>query len=256
MIVKSIKLTNFKLHESLILHLPNTVTLIVGENGSGKTSMVEALAWSIFGVSALDTTQNYIISDSKKFCRVISEIEINKQLYTFTRYFNGTNVEAKLERDKELVADTPKGIAAFLKTLGLDWQLFRVAYAKQGDLDYLITCPSSERKNLLTEILDLDVLDKIDSKLKDSINVIEKVYNEFKSGERRVVIATQIFEEGINIERLGIVINGGGLKSHFKTNQKLGRGMRKRIIVNNGKCIFREKRSVNDTKTRQYDKRY
>ena len=43
MIIESIKLVNFRSHDEFLLHCKKKTSLIVGENGSGKTSVLEAI---------------------------------------------------------------------------------------------------------------------------------------------------------------------------------------------------------------------
>jgi DNA replication and repair protein RecF len=50
-IVSKVKLENFRTHDSFTLELKNPTTLIVGENGSGKTSLIEALYVCLQGKS-------------------------------------------------------------------------------------------------------------------------------------------------------------------------------------------------------------
>lgn len=59
MIIKSVKLTNFRIHKNYRLDCSKETSLIVGENGSGKTSVLEAI---------------YIAMQGKSFKAVDSEI--------------------------------------------------------------------------------------------------------------------------------------------------------------------------------------
>ena len=49
--VRRLWLENYRNHESLDLSLPDGITAIVGENGAGKTSVLEGLAWLSSGSS-------------------------------------------------------------------------------------------------------------------------------------------------------------------------------------------------------------
>lgn len=51
MVVKSVRLTNFRNYEGLELDFKKNTTLIVGENGSGKTSVIEAIYLALTGKS-------------------------------------------------------------------------------------------------------------------------------------------------------------------------------------------------------------
>lgn len=50
-IIKNIKLSNFRCHETYSLNLKNETTLILGENGCGKTSVLEAIYIALQGKS-------------------------------------------------------------------------------------------------------------------------------------------------------------------------------------------------------------
>lgn len=41
--IRSVKLTNFRSHESFVLQCNPQTTTIIGENGCGKTSVLEAI---------------------------------------------------------------------------------------------------------------------------------------------------------------------------------------------------------------------
>jgi superfamily II DNA or RNA helicase len=57
-------------------------------------------------------------------------------------------------------------------------------------------------------------------------------YNEFResfaNGEYKLVIASQVMDEGMDIPSIGAVIMGGGGKSRIKLTQRLGRGLRRK----------------------------
>ncbi len=50
----------------------------------------------------------------------------------------------------------------------------------------------------------------------------------FSKGHYRIVIASQVMDEGMDIPNIGAVIMGGGGKSRIKISQRLGRGLRKK----------------------------
>jgi superfamily II DNA or RNA helicase len=54
----------------------------------------------------------------------------------------------------------------------------------------------------------------------------EIAINRFEKGEIQVIVATQIFDEGISIQNIDAVIRTGLLKTPIKTKQQVGRGQR------------------------------
>ena len=74
MIIKSIKLFNFRNHTEYLLFCDNTTSLILGENGSGKTSVLEAIYIATNGKS-FRATDPEIIKRGASFYRI--ELEYN-----------------------------------------------------------------------------------------------------------------------------------------------------------------------------------
>lgn len=74
MIVKSVKLVNFRSHESFALECETQTTTIVGENGCGKTSVLEAVYEALRGKS-FRATDKEILRRGAEFYRV--ELEYN-----------------------------------------------------------------------------------------------------------------------------------------------------------------------------------
>lgn len=62
---------------------------------------------------------------------------------------------------------------------------------------------------------------------KESSEVRQTAIKDFKKGTLKVLIATSIMDQGIDIPNIDVLILGGGLKSSIKTLQRLGRGLRK-----------------------------
>ena len=69
MIIKSIKLVNFRNHTKYNLECTNETSLIIGENGSGKTSVLEAIYILTRGKSFRATDPD-IIKRGTEFYRI------------------------------------------------------------------------------------------------------------------------------------------------------------------------------------------
>lgn len=69
MTIKSIQLNNFRIHSEKLVDFSDETTIIIGQNGSGKTSIVEALYLGLRGKSFKGSDQD-IVSASKDWWRV------------------------------------------------------------------------------------------------------------------------------------------------------------------------------------------
>lgn len=57
-------------------------------------------------------------------------------------------------------------------------------------------------------------------------NQREHIKQQFKDAELKVLIASTIFDQGIDLPNIDVLILGGGGKSHIRTIQRIGRGLR------------------------------
>jgi DNA replication and repair protein RecF len=89
-IVKKINLENIRIHSRFSVDFKNPTTLIIGENGSGKTSVIEALYITLQGRSFRSRDRD-IIKDGKK------DYKIN----TFLNKSGKIQVEYSLENNKK-----------------------------------------------------------------------------------------------------------------------------------------------------------
>jgi len=65
MIIKEIKLTNYRNYESLQLPLGKQATLLIGKNGMGKTNIITALKQSL---SFIFTKSSRVSQSNCNFC--------------------------------------------------------------------------------------------------------------------------------------------------------------------------------------------
>src|ERR687897_1783590 len=58
--LNNVRLTNFRLHADTRIDFDNGITGIIGPNGSGKTTILEAIAWALYGNPAARGTRETI----------------------------------------------------------------------------------------------------------------------------------------------------------------------------------------------------
>lgn len=79
MIIKSIKLVNFRSHESFALECNSQTTTIIGENGCGKTSVLEAI-YEVLRGKSFRATDKEILRRGAEFYRVELEYEDGRKI--------------------------------------------------------------------------------------------------------------------------------------------------------------------------------
>jgi DNA replication and repair protein RecF len=66
-IVSRLKLENFRTHDQFTIEFKNPTTLIIGENGSGKTSLIEALYIAVQGKSFRSRDEDILKKGKKRY---------------------------------------------------------------------------------------------------------------------------------------------------------------------------------------------
>lgn len=85
---KSVEIENFKSYGQKPIKIPLDFVgtkLIVGKNGTGKTSFFDALVWGVYGKTDLKA-DNVVNKLTKKDCKVEVVLENNNHEYVITRY--------------------------------------------------------------------------------------------------------------------------------------------------------------------------
>jgi DNA repair protein SbcC/Rad50 len=147
---------------------------VCGANGAGKSSLLEAITWAVWGESRAAAEDDVIHTGSKEV-RVDFIFETRGQTYRIirTRVRGGSSVlEFQVETPSGFRALTCKGVRAtqdlILEHILLDYDTFiNSAYLRQGRADEFMLKRSSERKEILAELLKLNQYDGLSEKAKD-----------------------------------------------------------------------------------------
>lgn len=163
--LKRIKLQNWKVHKQSEFEFQPGTNVIIGSMGAGKSSILQAMSYAIFGTFSELKSKEIKVSDlPTRGFEGISEINLSLQPsnteYQIVRTIkNGATFEATI-RDStgQLLAGTNSmQVTDFIvEKLGLDEDVFlRTAYARQNDIDLFLRLSPGERKSKLDELMGL-----------------------------------------------------------------------------------------------------
>ena len=162
--LNSLSMKNFKKYRGAVrVEFQDGLTGILGGNGSGKSTIVEAIAWALYG-SRASTVRRDFIKNSRASERDDLEVTLSLQHdgkeMTVLRAMRGKGMapEARLRIDGELVASGTREVDARLsEILQISFADFmKTFYARQKDLDNLIRDRGSEKREYLLTLLGLD----------------------------------------------------------------------------------------------------
>lgn len=156
-----LKMINFKKFRFAEIDFQDGLTGIIGNNGAGKSTIVEAIAWSLYGSKALKITNEFLKNNNAPASDPMSVklvLETEKQVWSIYRGLraNGQS-EAYIEINNKKVVKGVKDVDYFLmEKLHTSVDDFKKTfYAKQKDLDNLLEKGSTGKKDYLLKLLNL-----------------------------------------------------------------------------------------------------
>jgi exonuclease SbcC len=186
MIFNRLKLFNFKSHENTVIRFNKGISVIVGENGAGKSTILEAISFALFkqhtGKKIDDLVRNSASSMSVELefssngrdYKVVRQKKSNLKSSLFKRTSSEGGYVHICTGDKEVANEIHQ-------ILDIDSDLFLNAiYIRQGEIADLVDKTPAEKKQLISKLLGLDSLDKAWKHLLPLINDYETQLAELK----------------------------------------------------------------------------
>lgn len=176
MIPVQLILKNFLSYRDATLNFQGLHTAcICGSNGAGKSSLLEAITWAVWGESRAAAEDDVIHAGAKEV-RVDFTFQSNQQIYRIirSRVRGAAGVlEFQIETPSGFRPLTGKGVRAtqdvILEYIKLDYDTFiNSAYLRQGRADEFMLKRPSERKEILAELLKLNQYDELEERAKES----------------------------------------------------------------------------------------
>ena len=191
MLFKQLVLKNFKSHENTTIDFNHGITVIVGENGAGKSTIFEAISYALFKKSTAsqdDLVRSNKNSERKVTLSVELTFEENGVEYKIIREKTPSKTKSTLyQKDDDagkftVITAGNSSVDSELKSIiKLDSDLFLNAiYIRQGEIADLVSKTPAKRKELITKLLKIEELEKAWSNIPQLINKYENKQAEFK----------------------------------------------------------------------------
>ncbi|MGB3494810.1 MAG: SMC family ATPase [Elainellaceae cyanobacterium] len=175
MIPVRLRLKNFLSYRDVILNFQGLhVACVCGANGAGKSSLLEAIAWSIWGQSRAHTEDD-VVHMGEKEAQVDYTFTCHQQTYRVirTRYRGQTSaLEFQIQTEDGFRSLTGRGMRATQQIihqhLRIDYETFvNSAYLRQGRADEFMLKRPGERKQILADLLKLGEYDDLAERAKE-----------------------------------------------------------------------------------------
>jgi len=168
--INSIELGNFLSHSDTKLEFYDGVTVFVGNNGAGKSSIIDAITFALFGKHSRKTNKSLIKRGTTQGFAKINFTINGKELQAerkidvkgglaaqFSEKSNGEWLQIAAGERKQFGESMTHEVE---KKIGLEFEKLKIAsIVQQGELNSIIKAKPKEFKELLNAIIGIDKLD-------------------------------------------------------------------------------------------------
>jgi len=196
--------------------------IITGPNASGKTSLLEAIIFALFGISRVETskdlTQRDLINKDCDKATIILDFTYNNKKYKLKRVLRRKASKAfrdfYLFENGRLTNYRKKDMFNFLKISPTI--IKRIIYSPQQELTAILTLEKSHREKFFKEILNLDTVDFVLEILKKEKNksnqILEHLLKENVSKE---------YLESLKLELESLKMEEQNLQKKIRTSENI-----------------------------------
>ncbi|MDJ1173210.1 AAA family ATPase [Roseofilum capinflatum] len=175
MIPLQLRLKNFLSYQETSLDFSQIHTACIsGVNGAGKSSLLEAIAWCLWGKSRVNTEDDLIHYGAAEV-RVMFSLIQHQQTFRVIRTRqrgHSTSLEFQVQTESGFRSLTSRNTRQtqqlIIQSLKLDYHTFiNSAYLRQGRADEFMLKGAMERKQILARLLNLDQYDRLSDRAKE-----------------------------------------------------------------------------------------
>lgn len=176
--LKSLKLENFRQHEDSFIEFSDGITIINGTNGAGKSTILEAITWAIYGTEAARGNKDSIkFNKAKARAKVRVELVffLDDEIFRIERFLDKAELYIGEEENKAPIVTTQQEVTKYLTDkLGMTKdEFFNTYFTGQKELNFLGNQKPLERRKFISKVLNYEKIREIQEQVridKNSIN--------------------------------------------------------------------------------------
>ena len=165
--ITKLSLENWKSHSHSEFSFSKGTNVLVGRMGSGKSSVLDALCFALYGtfpkMSRRDQTVEDLVNSASGASAAVVRLEFEKsgKKYSVMRKVGKKASEAEVHCEGRMAQKSPKAVTEYVVgILGVDYELFtRAIYSEQNKIDYLLSLNPRARKGEIDYLLGLGQFD-------------------------------------------------------------------------------------------------
>ena len=190
--IESVELNNFISYKSETIKLDEGITALIGSNGAGKSSILDAVMFSFFGENGRDVNVEDLqrIGENQMYTKTTFKIK-GERYSAFRHYVNGKKKKIELQDESgELIAKDATIVKQKISELiNLDHSTFKIAtVVPLKDLQSIVS-EGAVFRELIDKVLGAEKFKKLDSILTEGKNEFkeyleENFHNSYEDVER------------------------------------------------------------------------
>ncbi|MEM3364473.1 MAG: AAA family ATPase [Candidatus Micrarchaeia archaeon] len=189
MLIKRVVLKNWRSHKETQLEFSKGTNMLVGIMGSGKSSVLEAICFALYGTfpalarKRVKLAQIINENTGTRECSVEVVFEKDGKEYFVKRMISDGKSDAELREGKRMIEAKSEAVTRMVEhILGVDYDMFTKAiYSEQNALDYFLSLNPGDRKKQLDNLIGIDRFElaranstKLINRLNDEIEELHK----------------------------------------------------------------------------------
>jgi DNA repair exonuclease SbcCD ATPase subunit len=177
-------------------------TLIIGKNGEGKSTILDALCFSLFGKPFRNINKGQLVNSiNGKGCSVEVEFDINGKEYKIIRGIKPNVFEIWLDGEMINQDAASRDYQKILEQqiLKLNYKTFtQVVILGSASFVPFMQLPTTQRREVIEDILDIRIFSTMNSLLKEKVqetkDAIATIENEISTAKTKVDAQTQLIK--------------------------------------------------------------
>lgn len=201
--ISSISLINFRTHSNLTINLED-INILIGENGCGKSTVLEAICYCLFGAVANGAKKNELIKHGEKNGGVTIKFDNG---YVLVRDFkDGVKL---IDSSNKIITEKVNEVESYLN---MNKDVFlNILYAAQNDIYSYFLKFNAKEKDFIDSIFNLDELtDNVTNNVKNICNELDNKKKDIEyviNNRKNLEIAIQNILDSVNMKSITELIN-------------------------------------------------
>ncbi len=174
--IRRLRLQNFRQHEDTVLEFDRGITGIIGPNGVGKTTLLEAIAWAMYGMPAARGSRETIRrrrASPRARVEVELEFALGSRGYRVVRSLQ--HAELYQEHEPSPIANSLGAVTERItRLLGMTREeFFNTYFTGQKELAIMGAMSAPERAQFLSRVLGYEKLRTAQTRLRERRKVLQ-----------------------------------------------------------------------------------